>query len=445
VGKESYHPADAADSLRQPGRFHGGDVMADSPNRPAADRRSPIPGEEILDLLIAPATAQTFLAAHWERAPLLAARAEAERFAPVLTPRQVEGYLEGADLRHPPVRLARLGGIETSAYTRSRSYGGRRVDGVVDGEALLREHGAGASIVIDRAHEVFPSLGRTAAALERYTGLPAQASVFVTPAGAQSFPVHYDPAGVFVLQIAGRKIWRLFDRPADWPLQEHYDPREPLPDHGVALEVELSAGSTLYVPRGHYHQVVTTESHSIHVSLGVLPLTWTDVLRRLGDQLSHLRELREAPVEQILAVRDPEALRRKWHALLDKAKEIDPLLAWSDPAASGVHDQQGRLDDLWRLPEISLDTPLRVRQDRAPRVEVLPDGVRLRFADRGIRLPAELAETLRELLRLDRVTPALLAEPLAADDALELTRLLVREGVLTHDRHDGDRERVATR
>lgn len=385
----------------------------------------------ILDLLIAPAPHSEFFDRHWERAPLLVSREDERRFAELLTRQQLEAYLETEDLRHPPVRLARLGGVEPASYLRSRSYGGLTIGGVVDGEALLREFAAGASIVIDRAHEVFPSLGRAAAALEHFSGLPAQASVFLTPPGAQSFPVHYDPAGVFVLQVAGRKIWRVFDQPAPWPLQEQYDPDEPLPDHGVALETELTPGCTLYVPRGHFHQVETTDSDSIHVSLGVTPLTWIKVLHRMLDELAADRAFREAPVEQVLAVRDADALRGKWRTLLERAKQVDPLIAWSEPTPAAPFDQRGRLRDLRTSAEIGMDTALRVRTDRQPYVESVPDGLRLRFADKGIHFPSGFTELLDRTLSSRTLTPSLWTDDLEANDALELARRLVREGLLT--------------
>ena len=35
--------------------------------------------------------------------------------------------------------------------------------------------------------------------------------MYITPADAQGFAPHYDDVDVFILQVEGRKLWRLYD------------------------------------------------------------------------------------------------------------------------------------------------------------------------------------------------------------------------------------------
>jgi len=397
---------------------------------------SPFHAESVLSYLIQPNSAESFFGRYWETSPFVVSERSGEHYAPLLTRAQLESFLEGEDLRHPPVRLARLGGVDQLAYLKSRSYGHFRVDGLIDSNALFGEFATGASIVIDQANAVFSSLGRCAAALERFTGLRAQASVFLTPANAQSFKVHFDPHGVFVLQVAGKKVWRLFDQPAQWPLLEAFDPEAPPADHQISLEVELVPGDMLYVPRGHFHQVVTTASDSIHISLGVMPLTWIEVLRQAATEFIAEIEFREAPVEQVKAVRDPQALERKWQHLLAKMGQRNPWeRIWKKAEerliSRGAMEQHGRIRDILSLAQINETTVVRSRVGLDASIDNHAGQLRLHFNGKSLAFPAGFRPVFEEILSRRRLRATDLSQWIESEDSIELIRLLVREGLLT--------------
>jgi hypothetical protein len=43
-------------------------------------------------------------------------------------------------------------------------------------------------------------------------------------------------------------------------------------------EVVLSAGDVLYVPRGHFHEVVASDLPSVHISVTLIPTRWVTLL-----------------------------------------------------------------------------------------------------------------------------------------------------------------------
>lgn len=49
--------------------------------------------------------------------------------------------------------------------------------------------------------------------LQEYFGSTVGCSSYLTPSGTQGFGPHYDDAEIFVVQLEGRKRWRLYNRP----------------------------------------------------------------------------------------------------------------------------------------------------------------------------------------------------------------------------------------
>src|SRR6185295_12103641 len=95
--------------------------------------------------------------------------------------------------------------------------------------------------------------------------------------GAQGFSAHYDTHDVFILQAAGSKHWRLYGSSVQLPLASTPYPY-PGPDAGKpSADFVLRAGDVLYIPRGHVHDALTSDSISLHVTLGINVYTWADL------------------------------------------------------------------------------------------------------------------------------------------------------------------------
>lgn len=98
------------------------------------------------------------------------------------------------------------------------------------------------------------------------------ANVYLTPKNSQGFAPHYDDIEAFVLQIEGKKQWRVYqptNRKAMLPREssKNFSQKEigkPI------LNVTLEAGDLLYFPRGYIHQASTVkDSHSLHITVSV--------------------------------------------------------------------------------------------------------------------------------------------------------------------------------
>ncbi|XP_052015132.1 ribosomal oxygenase 2 isoform X1 [Apodemus sylvaticus] len=115
--------------------------------------------------------------------------------------------------------------------------------------------------------------------LECYFGSLVGSNVYMTPAGSQGLPPHYDDVEVFILQLEGKKHWRLYSPTV--PLAQEYsvEPEERIgtPTHDFLLK----PGDLLYFPRGTIHQADTPSglAHSIHLTISTYQNnSWGDCL-----------------------------------------------------------------------------------------------------------------------------------------------------------------------
>src|SRR4051794_28485916 len=210
-----------------------------------------------------------FAATHWGVQPLLSTAATPTPLKAWAWP-QTTGFqdlfsFEAADellsvrgLRTPFLRLARGGEVVPSArFTRSGGVGAN-VGDQVDSDAVAREYAAGATIVFQALHRLWPPVVAFTSRLTADIGHPVQVNAYLTPAAAQGFSAHYDTHDVFVLQVAGTKHWTVHSPVLDLPFPEEASDRRRADIASRAaeqafLESDLVAGDALYLPRGWLH------------------------------------------------------------------------------------------------------------------------------------------------------------------------------------------------
>ena len=170
--------------------------------------------------------------------------------------------------------------LEPESYTVDLGWSPQPFSGTVDVDRVLAEFEDGATIVLQALHHNWPPVADFCRRLEAALGEPVQANAYFTPRSAQGLAVHHDTHDVFVLQTAGKKHWRVYEPVVELPLQDqkyskakHGEPGEPVED-GV-----LEAGDTMYLPRGWLHDALTTDSESLHLTIGVKVYTWLDAAR----------------------------------------------------------------------------------------------------------------------------------------------------------------------
>jgi hypothetical protein len=255
---------------------------------------------------------------------------------------------------------------------------------------------------------------------------PAQANAYSTPACAQGFGVHHDTHDVLVLQVAGRKRWRLYEPLLELPLKtqrwsdELGDPGEPVDD------VTLEAGDTLYLPRGWPHEAVAADAHSLHITVGLHPQTRIDALRDALSECAGEVEFRRALdadgmlppelLERLAARLRPEAVvRRARRRFVDSRRAI----------------LGGQIVQLRAVDAIELSTPLQRRPTVISDLDTTGTGVTLRFEGKEMRFPPQAGAAVAFAHAAgDPFSAAELPGTLDEAGRLVLVKRLVREGFL---------------
>ena len=153
--------------------------------------------------------------------------------------------------------------------------------------------GSGMGLLFDEAQRFAPQLLPWLDSIRADIGLSAltrqRCLVYATPAGKGTAP-HFDQNINFVLQLHGTKTWHLAPnthvvRPMTrHTIGQHVDAelrsysRLPMPDALPAdrIEIVLTPGTLLFVPRGMWHAThATTDALSLNFTFS--PPTWIDV------------------------------------------------------------------------------------------------------------------------------------------------------------------------
>jgi lysine-specific demethylase/histidyl-hydroxylase NO66 len=369
---------------------------------------------------IEPVASERFLADYWEAKPLLVQRGETGRYDDLLSTTDVERLVTSPGLRHPGFRLVRADGTPpVSSFTETIPWRPTGFTGAADVPRVMAEWERGSTIVLQGLHHTWPAVAAYARSLEASLGHGVQCNAYYTPRGSQGLAVHHDTHDVFVLQVSGKKRWLVYEPVWELPLKHQRYAKQMGEVGDVVLDVVLEAGDTLYLPRGWMHEALTSDSDSLHLTVGVVVQTWIDAVKAALEECEADPAFRRAPagasdelVERLASRLDPGAVeRRQWEKLVDSRR---PILA-------------GQLTQLRSLASLTLDTPL----ERRPTViaETL-DGV-LRFEGKHLRFPAHVADDLAFVVSATgRFTARDLPGTLDESGRLVLARRLVREGFL---------------
>lgn len=138
-------------------------------------------------------------------------------------------------------------------------------------EILHARMAAGATLVVNRMDIFSPAVGDICMQISRFAGAQASANGYASFGGEPATDVHWDTHDVFVVQLAGRKLWKLYAPTLPLPIssQTSTDRKDEVPDT-VFSEQTLETGDILYVPRGWWHRVAPIDQNeTFHLAVGV--------------------------------------------------------------------------------------------------------------------------------------------------------------------------------
>ncbi len=382
---------------------------------------------------------------YWGTDALLTPAAELDRdFTDLFSADAVDDLISRHGLRTPFLRMAKDGSVLASAsFTRSGGVGAGIADQVADDKVLAQLAG-GATLVLQALHRSWPPLIDLGSALAVELGHPVQINAYITPPQNQGFAAHYDTHDVFVLQVAGTKRWTIHRPVIDDPLPDQtWDQRKPQVAARAAekplLDTVLEPGDALYLPRGFLHSAVAQGEVSIHLTVGVHPLTAYDLARELIAGAAADRELRRS-LPMGIDVTDLDALAGHVKAAAARlAAAVDGSDAEQIAAvAARVGRRQAAesrpaplppLAQLAVLRSVDGTTALRRRSGARPTYRGSGDRTVVQVLDTTVSWPAPAAAALRLALSGNVFRPAELPG-LDPDEQLVMARRLLREGLV---------------
>ncbi len=314
--------------------------------------------------------------------------------------------------RRPLLRLIENGRpLAPERYTSPRRLGGTDFDDVIDADRVAQRFAEGATIVAQSLHRTLPSTARFVATLSHEVSHPVQANAYLTPPRSQGLAPHVDRHDVFVVQLDGTKSWTV---------------------DGLG-EIELGDGDVLYLPAETRHSAASTDQASLHLTIGVLRVTYRSVVQRL---------LRHGPS----SLDDPLPLRYRDDGveLADEiAKRLDDVLAHLgslDPHDTATSERSRRRQNLTvagalrrAVDGVEIDGKTRVVRGPAEWSVTSLDDDRIRVDDGASHLEApsscepairQLAAgqpcTISDIVGLDPASRVVIARRLLATQLCEL-------------------------
>jgi ribosomal protein L16 Arg81 hydroxylase len=347
--------------------------------------------------LIHPVDADTFIERDFEQRPLYIRRDNLDYFADVLTPDDIERLFHGGAIAKSVIRMNKDGReVHADQFSEREDRSDR-----VSNERLLKLFEDGYSIIINSGNLVFPNLDRYCAELERELRFRVQPNIYITPFSAQAFATHYDDHDVFILQVMGSKNWRVFHSAIELPSKRHAFKASTTYELGTPqVEVTLTPGDVLYIPRGVLHDAATDGTTSAHITMGLHPPYRFDLVDELTRIAQDIPAFRKSVPLGLLRDRDAEAgeFRRLLTDLIDRMDVSDLLeRRYRSFIEYRRLDTRSRFRDLARLNKLNLNTVVQKRPSVLFTVERADDSLNVIFSGNRIPVQRFLEEALESL------------------------------------------------
>lgn len=238
---------------------------------------STMEAKKIFECLIHPVKPEKFFRELWEKKPLLVKRHMRQ---------YNDGWFSTAELD----RILREENIQFSVNLDITTYsnGVRETHNPVGrayAPVVWDMYQSGCSIRLLNPQTYSRNVWKLLSILQEYFGCCVGANTYLTPPGTQGFAPHYDDIEAFILQLEGKKHWRLYSPRSDSEKLPRFssgnftdtDVGEPI------LEKTLEPGDLLYFPRGTIHQAKTVgDEHSLHITVSCYQKnTWGDLFEKL--------------------------------------------------------------------------------------------------------------------------------------------------------------------
>ena len=381
--------------------------------------------------LISPTSPQEFFDQHWEAEVLVQRRGTARYHSELLSLQAVDDVISRHQLRHPDFEVFEAGEeILTSDYAAT--------SGTIDVNRVFALFSGGATIRLGHLERQEPALAKLCTTLGAELSIPFQANVYLTPANGAGFPVHYDTHDVFILQIEGTKSWTIFGSGPELPLPGQVHMLSAKTPGPMVQEFDLAPGDLAYLPRGTWHRAQSGPQASLHITLGAIAHTWTDLMLEAVAvaSISDVSLRRSLPIgfaRPGFKTTDYEHLLKRLVRKFAENVNLDEALSGFRSARFDYSDQPslgGRLVLAAHLDTGTPDRALRMRRNISVETHDVDEGISIEFLNRKVLLPRAAKEIVQFMVNNKEFRASELPGGLDMESRMAVIRRMVLEGLL---------------
>lgn len=237
-----------------------------------------------LEDLLGPLAVDDFLQRYLGKDFLYAAGAPG-RFRSLFDWPEINSILRHHRLETPRLRLVQGGqAVPASSFLDHRTT--RRSERIprLRSADLTRHLREGATLILDAVDEIHEPLTTLAESLEAQFCNRIQMNMYAGWRSSPGFDIHWDGHDVLVLQISGRKLWKIYPMTREHPLLDESEAPPPA-SQSPLWEGTLRDGDVLYIPRGWWHVAVPLDEPTLHLTIGLHNNNGADLLTWFANRL----------------------------------------------------------------------------------------------------------------------------------------------------------------
>jgi ribosomal protein L16 Arg81 hydroxylase len=239
-----------------------------------------------VESLVAPLPLDRFISEHWGR-EFLRMPGGSGRFVSLFGWDELGRILADENFALEDLKLYKSGQqLEQSAYT--RHWRGRTT---LKPGSMVQLASDGATLILDNVHRLAPAVRSLALECERVFAADTTVNLYAGWRTQPGFGLHWDPQDTMILQVAGRKAWKVFGPTRLHPRRDDVEiPSRPT--QAPVWEGFLQQGEVLYLPRGWWHSAQAVDEPSLHLTVTVVPPAGPDLLAWIGERLMRNSDFR---------------------------------------------------------------------------------------------------------------------------------------------------------
>jgi hypothetical protein len=241
--------------------------------------------------LVAPLSEEAFMTLLRERKLTLLRGVGADRYSSLLN---WNSLLQMIERGQHPSSLSEFNLVKDSQLAAPDRWLKRNPSGdgnVVDIPRFLAFMAHGFSLSVTRIDAYAPHLKALCQNIRSTLREQIKVGAIVTTGKGGAFTLHYDPEDLIILQVEGRKRWKIFGPPVVNPIVG-MTPAAPPPEDTLIFDEILEAGDFLFLPAGNWHRCENESSRSLHLGFFFQPPNGLDVIKSLTSQLLSDDQLR---------------------------------------------------------------------------------------------------------------------------------------------------------